>query len=738
MNQSAAVTQAAALRDEIEQHNHRYYVLDDPLVPDQVYDQLFRDLQALELAFPDLITPVSPTQRVGGQPLAAFTQVTHAVPMLSLENAFGAVAFAAFDKRVRDRLAVTEPIGYVAEPKLDGLAISLRYVQGCLVCAATRGDGRQGEDVTLNVRTIPSVPLRLLGDDWPEVLEVRGEIFMPRAGFEQLNAQQRERDEKTFANPRNAAAGSLRQLDPQVTASRPLALFCYGFGEVSGPALADTYAGMMRRVQAWGLPVSPLLQSLTEVTACQAYVERIGTQRDQLDFDIDGVVFKVDRLDYQRQLGFVARAPRWAVAQKFPAQEVLTQIEAVHFQVGRTGTLTPVAQLVPVNVAGVQVSHATLHNMDEVARKDVRVGDTVVVRRAGDVIPEVVRALPDQRSAEAVPVLLPTVCPVCEAAVVRIAGEAAARCSGGLACAAQRKQAIKHFASRKALDIQGLGDKLINQLVDKALVQDPADLFGLSLQDLAGLDRMADKSAENVLAALESAKQTTLGRFLFGLGILGIGETMAVQLADQFGSLAAIQALGLADLIEITPNRAAKLVDALTAGDYPADLPMLDVPPPADLAWCESVHIRLLADQFATLGDMLTAPIAQVANQPRYEIAGMGDNLAEKLVTFFQQARNQSVITRLQAAGVAWPAPKPAVAETASLAGMRFVLTGTLSQPRSVYQAQLIERGAKVASSISSKTNYLVAGEAAGSKLAKAEKIGVPVLDEAGLVKLLA
>jgi DNA ligase (NAD+) len=738
MSQSSIVAELASLRAQIEQHNHRYYGLDDPLIPDHVYDQLFRDLQALESQHPTLITPDSPTQRVGNQPLAAFSQITHAVPMLSLENAFGMAEFAAFDKRIRDRLAITDPVTYVAEPKLDGLAISLRYEQGRLVCAATRGDGRQGEDVTLNVRTIPSVPLRLLGEDWPTVLEVRGEIFMPRTGFARLNAQQRACDEKTFANPRNAAAGSLRQLDPKITAQRPLALFCYGIGEVTGSPLSDAYSEVMARLQTWGLPVSPLLERLSSITDCQAYVERIGAQRDQLDFDIDGVVFKVDRFDFQNKLGFVARAPRWAIAQKFPAQEVLTQVEAVNFQVGRTGTLTPVAQLAPVAVAGVQVSHATLHNMDEVARKDVRVGDTVIVRRAGDVIPEVVRALPEHRLAEAEPVALPTVCPVCTAAVVRIAGESAARCCGGLACAAQRKQAIKHFASRKALDIQGLGDKLIDQLVEKGLVEDPANLFRLSQDTLAGLDRMANKSAANVLAALEAAKQTTLGRFLFALGILGIGETMAEQLAHQFGTLEAIQALRLADLITITPSRAGKLVQGLAGCDYAADRPMLEVSPPSNLAWCQPVHIRLLAERFATIGELLAAPVEQVANQPQYDIVGMGDNLAEKLVSFFQQRRNQMVIERLQQAGVCWPALEIVKPATAPLAGVVFVLTGTLSRPRSEYQAQLIALGAKIGSTVSSKTGFLVAGAAAGSKLAKAKKIGIPVLNEDELLQLLA
>ena len=735
---TATTTRITQLRDMIAQHNQRYYVLDDPLISDQSYDALLRELKDLEQKYPVLITPDSPTQRVGGQPLAAFTQVTHTVPMLSLENAFGATEFAAFDQRVRDRLGVHEPIEYVAEPKLDGLAISLRFEQGRLVQAATRGDGRHGEDVTLNVRTIPSVPLRLLGDNWPDIVEVRGEIFMPRAGFARLNAQQQAQGEKTFANPRNAAAGSLRQLDPAITAQRPLAWYCYGTGEMSGPALSTTYHGMMAQLQAWGLPVSPWLTPLTQLPDCQAYVEKLHAQRDQLDFAIDGIVFKVNRLDYQQQLGFVARAPRWAVAQKFPAQEVLTQVTAINFQVGRTGALTPVAELVPVNVAGVQVQHATLHNMDEVARKDIRVGDTVVVRRAGDVIPEIVQTLPEQRPAQTSPITLPTHCPICTATVVRPLGEAVARCSGGLACAAQRKQAIKHFASRKALDIQGLGDKLIAQLVDKALIQDPADLFDLSLPTLSNLERMAEKSAANLLAALQTAKQTTLGRFLYSLGILGIGETMAQQLADQFHSLETIQALGLADLVAIKPSQAAKLQQALAATEYTGTLRLSDLAPPATLAWCQPVHLKMLNERFACLAQLLQAPVATIANVPRFEIAGMGDNLAEKLVTFFQQPRNQTVIARLRQAGIQWLDRVANQAEAPpALTGITVVLTGTLSQPRSLYQAQLKACGAKVASAVSNKTDYLIAGEAAGTKLAQAQRLGVPILDEAGLLSLL-
>lgn len=729
------IARIADLRAQIEQHNHRYYVLDDPLIPDHTYDQLFQSLLALEAQYPDLISADSPTQRVGSQPLAAFGQVTHTVPMLSLDNAFGAADFAAFDQRVRERLGMAESVHYVAEPKLDGLAISLRYTQGRLVQAATRGDGRRGEDVTLNVRTIPSVPLRLLGSGWPEILEVRGEVFMPRAGFEQLNAQQRAQGEKTFANPRNAAAGSLRQLDPAIAAQRPLDWLCYGF--VTDTALKETYSAVLQLLQSWGLPISPWLTQLSDVAACQVYVERIRAQRDELEYDIDGVVFKVDQLADQAQLGFVARAPRWAIAHKFPAQEEVTQVEAVSFQVGRTGALTPVAQLTPVAVAGVQVQHATLHNMDEIARKDVRVGDTVVVRRAGDVIPEVVRVLPEQRAADAMPVLLPETCPVCGAAVLRLPDEAVARCSGGLSCAAQRKQAIRHFASRKALDIRGLGGKLIDQLVEQNLVQDPADLFHLTSVTLAGLERMGEQSAANLLASLTQAKQTTLGCFLFALGIPGIGETMAQQLADQFGSLEAIQQLRLSDLIPLKLSQANKLHQIWIIAELRSDQLVADLVPPSDLSWCLPVHMRLLAERFNMVGELLAATPHEWANEPTRQVTGMGDNLAEKLVTFFQQTRNQAVITRLRQAGVVWPAPVVEAAQQHPVSGCSFVLTGTLSQPRSLYQARLQACGAKVVSTVSAKIDYVVAGEAAGSKLAKARQLGIAVLDEAALLQLL-
>jgi DNA ligase (NAD+) len=588
---------AQRLRDEIDRHNYRYYVLDDPLIPDSEYDRLLRELQALEAQYPELITPDSPTQRVGAQPLDGFEEVAHALPMLSLDNAFSEQEMVDFDRRVRERLKRDEEIVYAAEPKLDGLAISLRYDQGHLVQAATRGDGSRGEDVTLNVRTIPSVPLRLLGEGWPELLEVRGEVYLPKAGFERLNERARKAGEKGFANPRNAAAGSLRQLDPKITAGRPLAIFCYGFGEIAGGPLKDSHSDSIRKLAEWGLRISPELNQVTGVAGCLDYYRDMAERRERLDYDIDGVVFKVDRLELQRELGFVSRAPRWAIAHKFPAQEELTVVEAVEFQVGRTGAVTPVARLKPVSVGGVTVSNATLHNMDEVARKDVREGDTVFVRRAGDVIPEVVRVLPERRPAGTDPVMLPTACPVCGSDILRPEGEVVARCSGGLYCAAQRKEAVKHFASRKALDIEGLGDKLVEQLVELELVQDPADLFDLTKSQLAGLERMADKSAQNLLEALEKSKTTTLGRFLYALGIMGIGEATAATLAQALCSLETIMALRLSDLVELKPGQAARFKEALTAQPVterraPGDS---DFATGFDFKWLTPSHVDLLA-----------------------------------------------------------------------------------------------------------------------------------------------
>lgn len=656
-----------ALRRELHHHNHRYYVLDDPEIPDVEYDRLFRELAELEAAHPDLITTDSPTQRVGAAPLAAFTEVAHRVAMLSLQNAMDETEMRAFDERVRRGLGVVS-VAYVAEPKMDGLAISLLYEDGVFVRGATRGDGQRGEDVTAQVRTIRAVPLRLQGDAWPALFEVRGEVFLPRAAFDALNERLRAAGARTFKNPRNAAAGSLRQLDPRVTAQRPLNIFCYGVGAWDGERPAATHSGLLAVLRRWSLPVSPESQVVQGIDECLAYHRRLAERRDDLPYDIDGVVFKVDDLDAQARLGFVTREPRWAVAFKYPAQEALTRILAVEFQVGRTGAVTPVARLEPVAVGGVTVANATLHNMDEVRRKDVHVGDTVYVRRAGDVIPEVVRVLVERRPETAAPVVPPTQCPVCGSDVVRADGEVVARCSGGLYCAAQRKEAIKHFASRRALDIEGLGDKLVEQLVERGLVRDPADLYGLAVETLAGLDRMGHKSAQNLLEALERSKETTLARFIHGLGIREVGEATAVLLAAHFGDL-----------------------DALLAAQ------------PAEI---EAIH-------------------------------GIGSVVATHIVTFFAQPHNREVIERLREAGVHWPRVVPTQPTARPLAGVTFVITGTLSRPRDAIKAELEALGAKVAGSVSSKTDYVIAGQDAGSKLERARTLERAILDEAGLAALI-
>ncbi len=656
------------LRDEINRHNYQYYVLDAPLIPDAAYDRLLRELQALEARYPELITADSPTQRVGGTPLEAFKEVRHQVPMLSLDNSFDERELTDFDRRVRDRLGVPGEIVYAAEPKLDGLAISVRYQDGLLVQAATRGDGSRGEDVTQNVRTIPSVPLRLLGTGWPRVLEVRGEIYMPKSGFLALNERARQAGDKTFVNPRNAAAGSLRQLDSRITAGRPLAMYCYGFGEIEGGPLDATHSASIGRLADWGLRISPELETVTGVQGCLDYYHRIAERREAFDYDIDGVVFKVDRYDLQQALGFVSRAPRWAVAQKFPAQEELTRVEAVEFQVGRTGAITPVARLEPVFVGGVTVSNATLHNMGEVERKDVRIGDTVFVRRAGEVIPEVVRVLVERRPSDAKKVRLPHHCPVCGADVIKPEGEAVARCSGGLYCSAQRRNALLHFASRRAMDIEGLGDKLVEQLVECELVHDPADLYGLTREQLASLERMGDKSADNLLQALEHSKTTTLARFLYALGIREVGEATAAALARHFGALEAIE---------------------------------------------------------------------QADEERLQQVPDVGPIVASHVSAFFRQTHNIEVIEKLRRAGVHWEEGPVAEPAQQPLSGQSFVLTGTLSRPRQEVKEQLEALGAKVAGSVSKKTRYVVAGEEAGSKLEKARELGVEILDEEGLERLL-
>ncbi|MCK9530303.1 MAG: NAD-dependent DNA ligase LigA [Gammaproteobacteria bacterium] len=661
------------LRAQIRHHDHLYYVLDAPEIPDAEYDRLFRELQALEQQHPELITPESPTQRVGGQPLAAFAPVRHAVPMLSIETETdtSAAGARAFDQRVRRALRLdggAPPVEYVAELKFDGLAINLRYEHGVLVQAATRGDGETGEDVTLNVRTVRSIPLRLEGSA-PALLEVRGEVFMSRADFERYNEQQRRAGRPTLVNPRNGAAGSIRQLDPRVAAQRPLSFYAYGLGETRGWTMPASHADVLAALAGLGVPVSKYHAVARGPEELVAFHDRVLAMRDALPFDIDGVVYKVNDLATQAALGFVHRQPRWAVAHKFPAQEEITELLDIEVQVGRTGKLTPVARLKPVFVGGVTVSNATLHNQDEIERKDVHIGDTVIVRRAGDVIPEVVGVVAARRPHGARRFHMPTRCPVCGSDVMRLEGEADARCTGGLFCPAQRKEAIKHFASRRAMDIEGLGDKLVEQLVERALVEDVADLYGLDHATLAGLERMGDKSAENLVAAIGHSKATTLPRFLYALGIKDVGEATAQTLARHFGTL-----------------------QALTTADQ----------------------------------------------QRLQEVADVGPVVAKSIHSFFAEAHNREVIAKLQQAGVHWPEVAVPAPEELPLAGKTFVLTGTLAgMTRDEAKARLEALGAKVAGSVSKKTDFVVAGEAAGSKLAKAHELGITVLDESGLSKLL-
>lgn len=662
-----AKQRAAELRAAVEHHNYLYYVLDAPEIPDAEYDRLLRELQALETDYPALITPDSPTQRVGAAPLKAFGEVRHELPMLSLGNAFSEEEVREFDRRAREGLDVAE-VEYSAELKLDGLAVSLLYRDGVLVRAATRGDGVSGEDVTQNVRTIHAVPLRLRGSGYPALLEVRGEVYLPKAGFAELNRRQAERGEKTFVNPRNAAAGSLRQLDPRISAQRPLRMFCYGVGKVEGGTLPARHYEVLQWLKTLGFAVPAEVAVVRGADGCLDYYRRIATQRDRLPYEIDGVVYKVNRFDQQQALGFVARAPRWAIAHKFPAQEEMTTLLDVEWQVGRTGKLTPVAKLAPVFVGGVTVSNATLHNQDEIERKDVRIGDTVIVRRAGDVIPEVAGVVLSRRPADARRVHYPARCPVCDSEVERPEGEADARCCGGLYCPAQRKEAIKHFAGRRAMDIEGLGDKLVDQLVEQGLIHDVADLYALSREQLAALERMGDKSAANLVAALEKSKDTTLARFLFALGIRDVGEATAQTLASHFGTLEALMTADLADL---------------------------------------------------------------------QQVPDVGPVVAESILTFFRQNHNREVIDKLRQAGVHWT---EVVVERGAqpLAGKTFVLTGTLeSLTRDQAKERLQALGAKVAGSVSKKTDYVVAGAEAGSKLAKAEELGVAVLDEAALLEML-
>ncbi|MET4026857.1 DNA ligase (NAD+) [Marinobacter sp. MBR-99] len=657
------------LRAALDDHNYYYYVLDDPRIPDAEYDRLFRELQSLESDYPELASDNSPTRRVGSAAETSFAEITHRLPMLSLDNAFSDDELRDFDRRVRDRLATEDLVEYVCEPKLDGLAVSLHYEQGVLTRAATRGDGYTGEDITANIRTIPSVPLTLRGDNFPDLVEVRGEVYMPKAGFEQLNQRLAEQGEKTFVNPRNAAAGSLRQKKSTVTAKRPLELCAYSMAVTDQSLLPDTHWDSLQRVRSWGFRINPEMRKAVGVDACLEAYQELMAKRDTLPYEIDGIVFKVNRLDLQQQLGFVSRAPRWAIAHKFPAQEELTVIEDVEFQVGRTGAVTPVARLKPVFVGGVTVSNATLHNMDEIRRLDVHIGDTVFIRRAGDVIPQVVKVVPEKRPEGATEVVMPSHCPVCDSDIVQIEGEAVARCSGGLFCPAQRKEAIRHYASRKAMDIEGLGDRLIEVLVDEGMVTTVADLYRLTRFQLASLERMGDKSAANLIAAIDRSRQPVLWRFLYALGIREVGEATAKALASHFGTLEAVSEAE-EEALQAVPD-----VGPIVAG-----------------------HIR----------------------------------------SFFDQPHNQETLQALKDAGVTWQEEQVVPAEAQPLAGETWVLTGTLSQmTRDQAKEKLEKLGAKVAGSVSKKTACVVAGEAAGSKLAKAEQLGVPVLDEDGLFALL-
>ncbi|EII3726296.1 NAD-dependent DNA ligase LigA [Vibrio cholerae] len=658
------------LRKTLHEHGVRYYVEDAPTIPDAEYDRLMRELLELEAAHPELMSSDSPSSRVGGRPLDAFESVVHEIPMLSLDNAFDDSELESFYRRMTDRLPAVQHSAFCCEPKLDGLAVSLLYEDGVLTRAATRGDGATGENITENVRTIKSIPLRLQGADFPTRLEVRGEVFMPKAGFEALNARALKKGEKQFVNPRNAAAGSLRQLDSKITAQRPLAFYAYSVGVIEGGELATSHYQRFLQLKGWGLPICPETKLVTSLAEVKAFYQDILQRRQSLAYEIDGVVIKVDDIQLQERLGFVARAPRWAIAYKFPAQEELTLLNDVEFQVGRTGAITPVAKLEPVFVGGVTVSNATLHNADEIERLGVMVGDTVVIRRAGDVIPQIVSVVLERRPENAKSIVFPTRCPVCQSDVERVEGEAVARCSGGLICQAQRKEALKHFVSRKAMDVEGLGDKVIEQLVDKEMVSTPADLFRLRAGELTILERMGPKSAQNVIDALNKAKQTTLPKFLYALGIREVGEATALNLAQHFLSLEAIQQASLEQFIEV-PD--------------------------------------------------------------------VGVVVASHLQAFFAQDRNQQVINELLEQGITWPALTAApVAVDSVLAGKIVVLTGSFTQlSRNDAKAALQALGAKVTGSVSKNTDMVFAGEAAGSKLAKATELGIQVFDEQALIEFL-
>ena len=656
-------TQIDNLRKTLRQYEYEYHVLDNPTVPDSEYDRLFHQLKALELEHPEFLTSDSPTQRVGAKPLSGFSQIHHEIPMLSLDNAFSDEEFNAFVKRIEDRLIVLpKPLTFCCEPKLDGLAVSILYVNGVLTQAATRGDGTTGEDITANIRTIRNIPLQLLTDNPPARLEVRGEVFMPHAGFERLNEYALEHGEKTFANPRNAAAGSLRQLNPNITSKRPLVLNAYGIGIAEGVELPNTHYARLQWLKSIGIPVNPEIRLCNGTNEVLDFYRDIQNKRSSLGYDIDGTVLKINDIALQNELGFISKAPRWAIAYKFPAQEELTVLNDVEFQVGRTGAITPVAKLEPVFVAGVTVSNATLHNGDEIERLNIAIGDTVVIRRAGDVIPQIIGVLHERRPDNAKPIIFPTNCPVCDSQIIRIEGEAVARCTGGLFCAAQRKEALKHFVSRKAMDIDGVGGKLIEQLVDRELIHTPADLFKLDLTTLTRLERMGAKSAENALNSLEKAKSTTLARFIFALGIREVGEATALNLANHF-----------------------KTLDALKA----ADLEQLQ------------------------------------------QVPDVGEVVANRIFVFWREAHNVAVVDDLIAQGVHWETVEVKEASENLFKDKTVVLTGTLTQMgRNEAKTLLQQLGAKVSGSVSSKTDFVIAGDAAGSKLAKAQELNIPVLTE--------
>jgi DNA ligase (NAD+) len=658
------IDEIKSLRDEINLQSYRYHVLDEPQITDQSYDRLYRKLQNLEQQYPELIMDDSPTQRVGAEPAKHFEPVQHEVAMLSLDNAFDETELEAFDKRLLDLVVSdTGKLSYTAEPKLDGLAVSLLYEEGLLVRAATRGDGKTGENITLNAKTLPSIPLRLIGDNQIRRIEVRGEVFIDHQGFASLNADQARNNSKIFANPRNAAAGSLRLLDSRITASRPLTFCSYAIGWVDGIELPDSQYQRMQFLASIGIPISPYIELVNSAGGCIDYYQRILSGRDQLAYDIDGVVFKLDSFQQQQQAGFVSRAPRWAIAYKFPAQEVITGLVGVDFQVGRTGALTPVARLEPVAVGGVIVSNATLHNMDEIERKDIRIGDQVIVRRAGDVIPEVVAPVVAERKAELQRPEMPANCPVCGSEVIKMEGQAAFRCSGGLVCTAQRKEAIKHFASRKAMDIEGLGDKLVEQMVESEMINSVKDLYHLQLAEISALERMAEKSAQNLLQSLETSKSTTLARFIYALGIREVGEATAESLANHFRHL-------------------EKLVEA--------DLETLQ------------------------------------------QVEDVGPVVAANLVQFFNQDQNLEIVQGLVEQGISWPEINPPEATSElTLSGKTYVITGTLDGMTREQAAALLKlRGAKVSSSVSSKTSAVIAGESPGSKVTRAQALGVEVLDQ--------